>query len=524
VESALSAEGGFVKPSKRRLALTQERVVEDLPSIDAPVHSDASPETGRVSLSSLRSRGSRISQSVVLERELGRGAMGVVWLAKHETLGIPVAVKFLDGLVRDAPNQRFRVEGMVLARVSSLSRDIVRVLDAGVHEDTQFIVMEYVDGQSLETLLESGPVSYVNASSIVDRLATAIDHLHQAGYVHRDVKPANVLVTADFATVKLADFGVVKVLDPQQFGVRATATATVLGTPAYLSPEHLAGDVTSAEQDLWALAVTAYELVAGRLPFDAPTFIGLAAAICAAQFPKPSAVGLPTSLDAVFGRAFAAEVENRFSSATAFAEAFRVALAFADGDIAQTRAITLRPVSSPDSSAPGPGSALSSRTSVSPCLPIGVAPGTSATPPWLPMPRDARSHAEIETPVPPAPAPPPQQRGWVPIAIGVAAIAIAAAALLSLTLSRRTTSDVPQRSASIIVTTQTAIPPEPTHAVVPSAEIVVAPVKTRVQQPLVVESSAPSASGSEPATSASASPRLVDPAPKPRNTDKSEVF
>jgi serine/threonine-protein kinase len=286
---------------------------------------DASSDPGADALC-LRS-GERVADHLELRRELGRGAMGVVWAARHELLGIEVAVKFLDGVAMHAEARaRFRVEAMVLAQISAQSSDIVRVLDAGEHRGVPFFVMELVAGSSLDELLDDGPLDLVEAGRLISRLATAVDLVHAAGFVHRDIKPGNVLVSADRRIVKLADFGVVKVMDAAALGVRATRNGSVLGSPAYLAPEQLGGSACSPAQDHWALAVTAYELVADRLPFDGPSLTALAVAITKIRFRSLASLGLPHALDAVFHRAFAPEVAARFPTARAFADALASAI------------------------------------------------------------------------------------------------------------------------------------------------------------------------------------------------------
>lgn len=271
--------------------------------------------------------GDRVGPNLELERELARGAMGVVWRARHLQLGIPVAVKFLDAATETADTSaRFSVEAMVMARVSTLSPDIVGILDAGHHGALRYLVMEYVAGSSLEGILEDGPLAVADVRHIATRVAGAIDALHVAGYVHRDIKPANILVDAQLENVKLADFGVVKVTGPTSFDVRATNTGSVLGSPAYLSPEHIGGAPTSPAQDHWGLSVMTYELLTGQLPFDGATFGALVAQICSGRFAQPSRRGLPVGLDAVFQRAFKREPSARFDTAAAFARALDEAL------------------------------------------------------------------------------------------------------------------------------------------------------------------------------------------------------
>lgn len=206
-----------------------------------------------------------------LERELGRGGMGAVWLGKDTVLGRDVAVKELLLPVGVPPQERAVYQERVLreARIASQLRDpaVVTVYDLISEDDQTFIVMELINAPTLESLVESsGPLSARAAATLAGQLLNALEAAHGSGVVHRDVKPGNVMVPGR-GTAKLTDFGIAQSVDDP----RLTATGTLIGSPAYMSPERLAGGEASPAWDLWALGATLFFAVEGRGAFDRPT-------------------------------------------------------------------------------------------------------------------------------------------------------------------------------------------------------------------------------------------------------------
>ncbi|MFX0538004.1 serine/threonine-protein kinase [Ornithinimicrobium sp. Y1847] len=199
-----------------------------------------------------------------IRRTLGRGGGGIVWLAEDEHLGREVALKKVSG---EADTDVLLTRGMREARISATlaSEHVVRVYDAFEHEGAPWIVMEYVPGPSLADLIQDGshlPVRTV--ASIGAQVAAALAAAHGAGVLHRDVKPANVLLTDDSASdAKLTDFGIARGDEDHQL----TRTGMVSGTAAYFSPEIAAGEDPSPASDVWALGATLYAAVEGRRPF-----------------------------------------------------------------------------------------------------------------------------------------------------------------------------------------------------------------------------------------------------------------
>lgn len=200
---------------------------------------------------------------IVLERQLGSGAMGRVFAATDSLLGRRLAIKELvDGIVENAEaRERFLREARVLARLSH--PNIVQVFDLLAEGDRHYLCMELVEGPSLEAELERrGSLPVLEAAAIGQKIAEGLAYAHARGVVHRDLKPANVLLGADGA-VKVVDFGVARLAD-----ARMTRTGMMIGTPVYMSPEQIRGEVAGERSDLYALGVVLFELVAGRPPFD----------------------------------------------------------------------------------------------------------------------------------------------------------------------------------------------------------------------------------------------------------------
>lgn len=206
-----------------------------------------------------------------LERELGHGGMGVVFLARDTTLDRPVAVKVVhpELAVHSAITQRFLAEARMIARLRHPG--IVAVHLAGEATGLVYYVMDYVAGESLrQRLLREGQLPVAAVTAIVADLADALHAAGQAGLVHRDVKPENILLDQASGKAMLADFGIARVLAGESDSA-TTGQGVAVGTPTYMSPEQAAGDSVDARSDLYALGVVGYEMLAGRPPFRAAT-------------------------------------------------------------------------------------------------------------------------------------------------------------------------------------------------------------------------------------------------------------
>ena len=281
--------------------------------------------------------GYSINEHVRLVRHLGRGGMGSVWVAHHEKLALDVAVKFVaaDLLKAEDPLvlSRFRREAQLAAKLDN--PHTVRILDHGVSKaGGPYIVMELLEGQSIADKLRAEKrIKVSEVVEIVDQVAQGLTHAHALGVVHRDIKPPNLFLCKPRAgreVVKIVDFGIAKTSEPSESDSLATSSGVLIGTPQYMSPEQLmrAGPA-DASADLWALAVVAYEMVTGRLPFTGETLAATLVAITRADVlpPTKSVPGLAGALDVFFRRALAVEPTRRYPDAASFARAFRDAAA-----------------------------------------------------------------------------------------------------------------------------------------------------------------------------------------------------
>jgi eukaryotic-like serine/threonine-protein kinase len=209
-----------------------------------------------------------------LESRLGYGGMSTVHLAFDRRLERRVAVKLLAGHLAEDPTfvSRFQREAQAAARL--VHPNIVQVFDSGLDErtDQHFIVMEYIEGRSCaEILRDEGWVEVAQAASIIEQACEGLHYAHRHGVVHRDVKPGNLLRSRE-GEVKLADFGIAKATEQSSI----TQVGSVLGTAAYLAPEQARGEEAGPPADLYALGVVAYQLISGRLPYEAASLTELA--------------------------------------------------------------------------------------------------------------------------------------------------------------------------------------------------------------------------------------------------------
>ncbi|HEY2938425.1 MAG TPA: protein kinase [Gaiellaceae bacterium] len=257
---------------------------------------------------------------------IGSGAMGEIFLATDETLGRRVAIKMLAERYAwdESIRQRFTREGLAAARLAG-EAGTVTVFDVGEWNGRPFIVMEHVAGGSLEDRLRrSGAQPPGQALAWLEQAAAALDAAHRKGIVHRDVKPANLLLDGR-GDVHVADFGIASAAGLESL----TLTGTVLGTAGYLSPEQAQGERAGPASDRYALAVVAYELLTGHRPFesDAPTVEAAAHVHAAVPSIAEHCEHLPPELDPVFRRALAKDPRARYGTAADFVTALREALA-----------------------------------------------------------------------------------------------------------------------------------------------------------------------------------------------------
>jgi serine/threonine-protein kinase len=266
-----------------------------------------------------------------IERVLGRGGMGTVFAATHDELGQTVAIKMLHSAAPTAA-ARFQREAKISAAL--LSEHVARVFDLGTSGGVPFLVMEYLAGEDLSSVIARGAVSPRRAVEYALQICAALTEAHAAGIVHRDLKPSNVFAvqrTDGSLCLKILDFGVSKRL----LGGEAdnchdlTHAHAVLGSPAYMSPEQLRQSAgVDSRSDIWSLGVLLYELLTGKRPFKAWSLAGLSAAIAADSPQPPSQLepAVPAALDRVVMRCLKKEPAERFASAAEVAEALRRAL------------------------------------------------------------------------------------------------------------------------------------------------------------------------------------------------------
>jgi len=262
-------------------------------------------------------------------RFVARGGMGMVYAGVQESLDRPVAIKFLYPHLSDDDRFRERFEREARFASRMVHPNIVRVLDFGTEGMLHFMILDLIEGDSLRDRLgkifnEGLSLRTETILHILEQVGSALSYAHQLGYVHRDVKPGNILVTSD-GQAYLTDFGVVKMMGTGQ----VTSTGMIIGTPEYMSPEQSAGvaDVTPAA-DQYSLAVVAYEMLVGRVPFQAPTPAAVMRMQLSEPPPPPSAVApwFPAPVEAVLMRALAKDPLERYESVDAFIAALSAAV------------------------------------------------------------------------------------------------------------------------------------------------------------------------------------------------------
>jgi serine/threonine-protein kinase len=255
-----------------------------------------------------------LSNRYTLTERLAAGGMGEVWAATDTVLSRTVAVKLLHPALSQESDfvERFRAEARHTAAL--YHPNIAAVFDYGEDDGTAYLVMELVVGQPLSRIIaERAPLSAQETIAILIQAAAALDAAHEGGVVHRDVKPANILVTPD-GTAKLTDFGISRAVD----SVPLTRTGQVLGTAQYLSPEQALGQSATASSDVYALGVVGHEMLTGERPFDTGNVVSTALAHVN-QPPPPLPDTVPVGVRDVITAALAKDPADRPASAAAMA-------------------------------------------------------------------------------------------------------------------------------------------------------------------------------------------------------------
>ena len=259
-----------------------------------------------------------------IEREIGRGAMGVVYLGKDPKIARTVAIKTLsyqafdDGLLQDLKERFFR-EAEAAGRLNHPA--IVTVYDVGEEADLAYIAMDYARGRPLSEFGKPGRLlPLARVLDIVARVADALAYAHSQKIVHRDIKPGNIIFNPDTGDIKITDFGIAKISDDSR-----TRTGAVMGSPLYMSPEQLKGQKVTGASDIYSLGVTLYKLVSGETPYQGDTLANLTYQILNK---RPRSVRefnaeLPNGVVRLINKAIQREPDKRFASAATMAEAVR---------------------------------------------------------------------------------------------------------------------------------------------------------------------------------------------------------
>jgi len=268
---------------------------------------------------------------------LGRGAMGLVYKARDPEIGRVVAVKTLRKLMTshlndaDAALERFRNEARSAGNLRH--QNIITVFEIGRDGDTPFIVMDYVEGKTIEELLDTKKkFPPAEAIKYLRQIAAGLDYAHQKSIIHRDIKPANLLVDSA-ENVFILDFGIASINDSIA-GVEPQPGAPVMGTPSYMAPEQVLNEKLDHRADIFALAIVAFECLTGERPFRGENFTEVISNIVAGKAVALTAVAphLPLALESEFSRAFARDRDARFESAGEMINAFARALRLEVGE------------------------------------------------------------------------------------------------------------------------------------------------------------------------------------------------
>ncbi|MFO7594481.1 MAG: protein kinase [Pseudomonadota bacterium] len=256
-------------------------------------------------------------------REIGRGAMGMVYLGKDPRIGRMVAIKTMafsdefEGEQLDEVKQRFYREAETAGRLNH--PNIVHIYDIGEEQELAYIAMDYLQGEDLGHFVKPGHLLPIkDVLTIVLQVARALDYAHKKKVVHRDIKPANIIYDAQAKSAKVTDFGVACLTDSSK-----TKTGTVLGSPSYMSPEQVAGKKVDGRADIFSLGITLYQLSTGHLPFEADSLASLMFKIANQQHPKPSKFrkGIPVCVTRIINKCMQKDPTKRYQSGDELAAA-----------------------------------------------------------------------------------------------------------------------------------------------------------------------------------------------------------
>jgi serine/threonine-protein kinase len=285
--------------------------------------------SGRTNASTLMLDGGTVEKPMLgryqVEKELGKGAMGVVYLGRDPKIGRVVAIKTMALSQEFDPDELEEVKTRFFREAETAGRlnhpHIVTIFDAGEEHDLAYIAMEFLKGKDLTGHTKPGALLPLPAvMSIVARVADGLDYAHKQNVVHRDIKPANMMYDAEADTVKVTDFGIARITDSSK-----TKTGMVLGTPSFMSPEQLSGKKIDGQSDLFSLGVTLYQLACGALPFQGDSMAQLMFKIANEPPVDPLSLNpaMPDCLVSILHRALAKQKEERFRTGEEMAAALR---------------------------------------------------------------------------------------------------------------------------------------------------------------------------------------------------------
>jgi serine/threonine-protein kinase len=306
--------------------------------------------------------------------QLGQGGMATVYQAYHASLDRYVAIKVLHQAFMEDANflARFQREARLVARLEH--PNIVPIYDYSEHEGQPFLVMKFIEGETLKARLQRGPLNATEIQNVVEAVGAALAYAHKQGILHRDVKPSNVILAKD-GSIFLADFGLARIA---QSGESTLTTDMVLGTPQYISPEQaMAKKDLNEGTDIYSFGVMLYEMTVGRVPFSADTPFSVIHDHIYAPLPLPSTVNpkISSDLERVLLKALAKERADRYVDVPAFIEAFKEAWTTS----ASTVAVSM-PVAAPESVTFPPIASQVSQPSSPITMPVFPAAEPAATP------------------------------------------------------------------------------------------------------------------------------------------------
>ncbi len=265
-------------------------------------------------------------------KELGRGAMGVVYQAHDPQIDRLVALKVLrqDRIVSEDFIQRFVKEAKAIGRLSH--PNIVTVYDVGQDRDTIYIAMEYLEGRPLDEVIKENNLSFEDIIDIGVQVAESLDYAHKKGIIHRDIKPPNIIFTSD-GQVKLTDFGIARIEDTS--ATMQTKAGEILGTPIYMAPEQVMGHAVDGRSDLYSLGIILYQITVGKRPFEGNNLTSIFRAITQDLPVAPVEINYAISpeLSHLIMKSLAKTPDERFQNGKEMAGALRACLKKGDEDV-----------------------------------------------------------------------------------------------------------------------------------------------------------------------------------------------